>query len=185
MVTDETSAILYSSHSPVLILAQQNRNPFHGPGDCNYVTVLVIFQRQHSNAKDRLSATNVTMQRLVKSRFGSERKTKAASKKSIFMKPIKATKAALPAAYIIVAGPLVSFFPLGSFAPVLSILVTSFASSYLEEKFVGVAVVFVHAGGFRNFEGRVLALLSFLSFSSVFGKLSCISIISCCILTGE
>lgn len=108
-----------------------------------------------------------------------QRKPVTAAKESLMLtlsrqwlinNPKKAVKYAAPAAGIVLAGPIVSLLPLGPFTPILSIIVTSFASSRLKKNAVGGAVAFLQAGGLRGFEGQLLALLSFMSFSCMFGK---------------
>jgi hypothetical protein len=90
---------------------------------------------------------------------------------------MKAAKTGISAASVVVAGPIVSFLPLGLLTPIVSILVTSFASSQLNQRTIGSAMAFLYAGGLRSFEGQLLALLGFFSFCSIFGKGAFISII--------
>ncbi|USP81207.1 hypothetical protein yc1106_08481 [Curvularia clavata] len=119
-----------------------------------------------------ISINNSTMRRQTETSCSySERKTTITRKGNVVKNRIKMAKAALPAACVVVAGPAISCLPLGPLASMLAILTTSLASTYLDRKAIGIAVVLVQGCGLRGFEGRVLALLSFLSFSSTFEKL--------------
>lgn len=131
-----------------------------------------------------LSIGNPTIERPNPKNFDwEEPRTTIVSKEETTRNPLKAfAKAALPTVYVVLAGPVVSCLPFGSLAPTLSILVTSFASTYSDRKALGIAIVLVQGCGLCGFEGRMIALLSFLSFSSTFGKPSCI-VISCRALT--
>ncbi|XP_014559523.1 hypothetical protein COCVIDRAFT_35295 [Bipolaris victoriae FI3] len=84
----------------------------------------------------------------------------------------KAAKTAVTAAGVVLAGPIVSFLPLGPFTAILSLLATSIASSHLKHKIIGGVIAFLYAGGLHGFEGQLLALLSYFSFTSAFDKLS-------------
>jgi hypothetical protein len=72
---------------------------------------------------------------------------------------------------VILAGPLTSLLPLGSLTPIVAIFATSFASFSLRQAVLGGICAFLRAGGFNGLQGQILSLLSFMSFSAVFGKL--------------
>ncbi|KAH7561998.1 hypothetical protein BM1_03102 [Bipolaris maydis] len=84
----------------------------------------------------------------------------------------KDAKTAVTAAGVVLAGPIVSFLPLGPYTAILSLLATSIASSHLKHKVIGGVIGFLYAGGLHGFEGQLLALLSYFSFTSAFDKLS-------------
>ncbi|KAF1943145.1 hypothetical protein EJ02DRAFT_465232 [Clathrospora elynae] len=84
--------------------------------------------------------------------------------------PIKVAKVFLPAAGVVLAGPMTTLLSLGRFTPLISVFVTSFVSFQLKHITHGGAVAFLHAGGPQGFEGQALSLLNFITLNATFSS---------------
>lgn len=67
-------------------------------------------------------------------------------------------------------GPAASLLPLGHFTPFASLLATSLASVHFGHTGLGALCSFLHGGGLSGLQGRIVALLSFLSLTATLGK---------------
>lgn len=179
---DETHPLFSVPYARRLIFTQCSSDTFNASGYYNRV----INTMSALQLQGLFLVNNSTMRRPTETCFCSKQKTTVLCKNNEAKNPIKIANAVLPAAYVIVAGPAISCFPLGSLAPIFAILATSFASTYSDMKAIGIAVILIQGCGLSGLEGRMLALLSFLSFSSTFGKPNChICVIAYRVLTAE
>jgi hypothetical protein len=101
---------------------------------------------------------------------GNDHCTLTTSHQWLINNPMKAVKYAAPVAGVVLAGPLVSLLPLGSFTPLISMVVTFLASSTLKQNAVGGALALLQAGGMQKLAAQILAFLSFLGFGKMSGE---------------
>jgi hypothetical protein len=79
----------------------------------------------------------------------------------------------VPTVEAALAGPVASFLPLESLAPIAALLATNFSNCHLRQNIVDGLGSNMHSSALRGFQKHLLSLLSFLNLSAIFGRLPC------------